>query len=50
MEQELAKLRDIRISQCILLVDDLLCSIIVLCFLVYWQLKSENMVAEMIKR
>lgn len=49
LEQQRARAEDSRWNQLIVVSNDVLCSCIFLAFLIFWQLKTEDLVAEMIK-
>jgi hypothetical protein len=49
MEQHLENTRNIKANQIIVICNDLLCSLIFVAFLVFWQIKTEALVGEMTK-
>lgn len=37
-------------NQIVLITFDLICSFLVVCFVIYWRIKSEDLISEMVKK
>lgn len=44
------KINVLKGNQMVLIFDDVVCSIVIICFLIFWRLKSEDLISEMVKK
>lgn len=42
--------KNVKINQIIIITNDLICSLIIICFLIFWQLKTEDLVGELLQK
>lgn len=50
LEQQLNKARDVKFNQLIIILNDLLCSCVVLAFLLFWKIKSKTYISELVTK
>jgi hypothetical protein len=50
LEEQMARVRNVKFNQFIVIFNDIFCSVIILAFLVLWRIKSKSVVSELISK
>ena len=50
LEEQMKKARDVKFNQIIIILNDILCSCIILAFLIFWKIKSKSYISELVSK
>jgi hypothetical protein len=50
LEEQVKKARDVKFNQIIIILNDILCSCIILAFLIFWKIKSKSYISELVSK